>query len=101
MVGNVLDQLKHGNDEPLLPHNINSFSWNQYCATTGMDRAQVWLDQLGDLGHCGTIDGFLNLDRFLAADTHDSAVLLGLGQGGFVGGCRVSKTQTGAQHATC
>lgn len=101
MVGDVLTRIGHGADEPLLPHNINSFSWNQYCARTGLDPAQVWLDQLSDLGHCGTIDGVLNLDRFLDADPAASAVLLGLGQGGFVGGCRVSKSQSGGIHATC
>jgi 3-oxoacyl-[acyl-carrier-protein] synthase-3 len=86
--------------EPILPHLINRFSWDQYCAATHIKRDNVWLNLLSDLGHCCTTDAFLNLDRFMEADGLDSAVLVAIGQGGFVSGCRVKKPATGGQHAT-
>jgi 3-oxoacyl-[acyl-carrier-protein] synthase III len=88
-----------GNDEPILPHNINSFSWDQYCAATSTKRENVWLELLADFGHCCSTDAFLNLDRFLQTENLGSAVLLGVGQGGFVGGCRVTKAPLGARNA--
>jgi 3-oxoacyl-[acyl-carrier-protein] synthase-3 len=102
LTADVLDGMgfSPASDEPILPHNINSFSWDQYCARSGTPRGKVWLDLLGGLGHCCSTDAFLNLDRFLADDTADCAVLVGVGQGGFVGGCRVRKSGLEAQDAT-
>ncbi|WP_429933052.1 hypothetical protein [Agrobacterium vitis] len=101
LVGEVLADLKFpaGAEEPILPHLINRFSWDQYCAATNTKRENVWLNLLPDLGHCCTTDAFLNLDRFLEADGLDSAVLVAVGQGGFVSGCRVKKPATQVQHA--
>ncbi|MEP4199140.1 MAG: hypothetical protein ABJL99_26235 [Aliishimia sp.] len=87
--------------EPILPHNINSFIWAQYCVNSGTARDDVWLNLLADYGHCCTTDAFLNIDRFQSDETTDSAVLIGVGQGGFVGGCRMRKPVTGGTYATC
>ncbi len=101
LVGEVLVDLKFPADaeEPILPHLINCFSWDQYCAATGTKRENVWLNLLPDLGHCCTTDAFLNLDRFMEADGLESAVLIAVGQGGFVSGCRVTKPVTEVPHA--
>ncbi len=87
--------------EPILPHNINRFSWDQYCARSGTPRDKVWLQLLAGHGHCCSTDAFLNLGRFLTVDAADSAVLVGVGQGGFVGGCRVRKPRMEGAHADC
>jgi 3-oxoacyl-[acyl-carrier-protein] synthase-3 len=103
LTAKVLDGLDFlpESDEPILPHNINSFSWDQYCARSGTARSKVWLDLLGGLGHCCSTDAFLNLDRFLREKKARSAVLVGVGQGGFVGGCRVRKAGMEGWDAAC
>jgi 3-oxoacyl-[acyl-carrier-protein] synthase III len=93
LTADVLDGMKFrpNGGEPILPHNINRFIWDQYCAASGTPRGQVWLGLLAGHGHCCSTDAFLGIDRFLGADDIRTAVLVGVGQGGFVGGCRVSK----------
>lgn len=101
LTADVLDgmRFRHDAGEPILPHNINRFIWDQYCAASGTPRGQVWLNLLAGFGHCCSTDAFLGIDRFLRDEDTDSAVLVGVGQGGFVGGCRVSKPGRGGAHA--
>ena len=101
LVTEVLSALSPGatEDEPILPHNINSFFWDQFCAATDTPRERIWLDLLADHGHCCSTDAFLNLDRLFASAQADSAVLVAVGQGGFVAACRLRKPVLEVLHA--
>ncbi|MGJ8628490.1 MAG: hypothetical protein ACSHXB_16130 [Sulfitobacter sp.] len=102
LTSDVLDEMgfEPTSGEPILPHNINSFTWDQYCATSGAKRDDIWLNLLAEYGHCCCTDAFLNVDRFQADSAINSAVLVGVGQGGFVGACRMNKPAQGGVHAT-
>lgn len=82
--------------EPILPHNVNRLSWYKYAKDTGIDARRIWLDLLPEIGHCYTLDAMLMIDRWVKSD-EASAAMLSVGQGGFLGGCRVS--DDGGHHA--
>ncbi len=76
--------------DPILAHNVNRLSWSRYTKETGIDRRRVWLDLLPNIGHCYTVDAALMMDRLQKSD-HQGAALLSVGQGGFLGGCRIHR----------
>ncbi|BCJ61916.1 3-oxoacyl-[acyl-carrier-protein] synthase III C-terminal domain-containing protein [Micromonospora endophytica] len=45
----------------VIPHNVNISSWVTICATLGLDRDRVFLDNVGEYSHCSCSDPFLNL----------------------------------------
>lgn len=100
LMSGVLDALgfEAEGEEPILPHHINRFGWEQFCAQSGTPGERVWLDLIAGHGHCCSTDAFLHLERFLG-DAARSAVLVAVGQGGFVGGCRLRKLGGGADDA--
>lgn len=94
LVKELLDRLEYssGGEEPIIAHNVNRFSWDKFCAEVSVSREHIWTDLLPHVGHCCSTDAFLMLDRFMTAEDAGSAVLISVGQGGFVGGCRVRKS---------
>lgn len=83
-------------DEPLLVHNVNRLCWTQFCRDTGIDPARVRLGLLPGIGHCWTLDSTILLHDMLAApDRPESAAMLSVGQGGYLGGCRVRPEREG------
>ena len=94
--GDMVDQIlaavgfDHAGTAPILPHNVNRISWSHYAKQRGLDKDRIWLDLLPDIGHCYTVDAALMLDRFAASD-EQSAAMLSVGQGGFLGGCMIQK----------
>jgi len=97
LVREILDATDFDADStaPILPHNVNRLSWTQFSRETGMDRDRIWLDLLPDVGHCYTVDAATMIDRFMTS-VEQSAHLLSVGQGGFLGGCKITK-----EMATC
>ena len=80
-----------GEAEPILAHNINRLCWSKFCRDTGTDPARIRLGLLPDVGHCWTLDAALLLKWLLAEpDRPASAAMLSVGQGGFLGGARVT-----------
>lgn len=45
----------------VVPHNVNVSSWLRVCNRLGLDREQVFLDNVAAYGHCYCTDPFLNL----------------------------------------
>lgn len=73
---------------PILGHNVNRVSWSRFLADSGMSPDRVRLDLLPHVGHCYTLDALLMLPRVLD-EGGEEADLLSVGEGGFLGGCRV------------
>lgn len=92
MVAQILDHIGFdpASTEPILGHNVNRLCWSRYAKESGIDPNRIWLDLLPDTGHCYTVDAALMLARLYASD-HSGAAMLSVGQGGFLGGCRVRK----------
>jgi 3-oxoacyl-[acyl-carrier-protein] synthase-3 len=58
--------MKNANTDPadismVLPHNVNTWSWNQISKTAGFPGWPVYLENVPKLGHCGSCDPFINL----------------------------------------
>ncbi|WP_320203669.1 hypothetical protein [Agrobacterium rosae] len=76
---------------PLLPHNVNRLVWKQFCRDYPMEFGRVGLNLLPDVGHCYTTDAFLLLSALLrdGKTDHDTATLVSVGMGGFIGACEL------------
>ncbi|MEN8656323.1 ketoacyl-ACP synthase III family protein [Streptomyces sp. 21So2-11] len=51
----------------IIPHNVNLQSWRQTIGELGIDRSQVFLDNVERYGHCFASDVFLNYTTLRAA----------------------------------
>jgi 3-oxoacyl-[acyl-carrier-protein] synthase III len=76
---------------PLLPHNVNRLVWKQFCRDCSLEFSRVNLNLLPDIGHCYTSDAFLLLSALLhdAKADYDTATLVSVGMGGFIGACEL------------
>ncbi|MGC1497631.1 MAG: hypothetical protein WA790_17640 [Sulfitobacter sp.] len=92
LVQQILDNVDRSGSRPtaILPHNVNMLTWQKFAKESGIERKDIWLDLLPDVGHCYTVDAATHLDRFFESDTMD-ATMLSVGQGGFLGGCVLRK----------
>jgi 3-oxoacyl-[acyl-carrier-protein] synthase-3 len=70
--------------ELIVPHNVNLSSWRKVIPELGVDRKQVFLDNIGAYGHTFCSDSFLNLATLrdegrLVGGGHYVLVSVGLG----------------------
>jgi len=68
----------------ILPHNVNTISWERMCDLVGFPLERVLLDNVARLGHCFCGDGFINYRT--AVDTGrlrpgDHYLMVGVGTG--------------------
>ncbi|MFI9360459.1 3-oxoacyl-[acyl-carrier-protein] synthase III C-terminal domain-containing protein [Kitasatospora sp. NPDC053057] len=47
----------------VLPHNVNRLSWIGVCKELGLPLDKVFLDMVGESGHCFCADPFINLQK--------------------------------------
>lgn len=92
LVQAILDRVTPSHNRPsaILPHNVNRLIWQKFSKESGISFDDIWLDLLPNVGHCYTVDAATHLGRFKTSDKLD-ATLLSVGQGGFLGGCKMRK----------
>jgi 3-oxoacyl-[acyl-carrier-protein] synthase-3 len=65
VIGAALEEADCGLDEValVLPHNVNRLSWIGVCKALGLPLDRVFLDLVGETGHCFCADPFINLQQ--------------------------------------
>lgn len=65
VIGAALEEAGCGLDELalVLPHNVNRLSWIGVCKALGLPLERVFLDMVGETGHCFCADPFINLQQ--------------------------------------
>lgn len=73
----------------VLPHNVNTSSWEKYCQIQGLPKEKIYLSNVARIGHCFGADVYLNMlsaVRDGAIQDGDFIMLVSAGLGATIAG---------------